>query len=120
MFKRGVRHARAESCLEHTDRELNSIADCMKLLRAREVRLDEITGKLQTYAKPLLGLYVGVVSYNSLTLEQPVVSSVRHFGTVSAQPPLKQPRMGFLTADNSNLDILGRAKFSFHLAGANV
>ncbi|RLO00496.1 hypothetical protein DYB28_011727 [Aphanomyces astaci] len=34
MFKRGVRHARAESCLEHTDRELNSIADCMKLLRA--------------------------------------------------------------------------------------
>ncbi|RLN95868.1 hypothetical protein DYB28_007631 [Aphanomyces astaci] len=24
MFKRGVRHARAESCLEHTDRELNS------------------------------------------------------------------------------------------------
>ncbi|RHY69817.1 hypothetical protein DYB38_014101, partial [Aphanomyces astaci] len=47
MFKRGVRHARAESCLEHTDRELNSIADCMKLLRAREVRLDEITAKPQ-------------------------------------------------------------------------
>ncbi|ETV64800.1 hypothetical protein H257_18375 [Aphanomyces astaci] len=36
------------------------------------------------------------------------------------QPPLKQPRLGFVTADNSNLDILGRAKFSFHLAGANV
>ncbi|RHZ34005.1 hypothetical protein DYB26_011979, partial [Aphanomyces astaci] len=50
MFKRGVRHARAESCLEHTDRELNSITDCMKLLRAREVRLDEITAKPQTYA----------------------------------------------------------------------
>ncbi|RLO01055.1 hypothetical protein DYB28_012687, partial [Aphanomyces astaci] len=47
MFKRGVRHARAESCLEHTDRELNSIADCMKLLRAREVRLDETTAKPQ-------------------------------------------------------------------------
>ncbi|RHZ34049.1 hypothetical protein DYB37_013342, partial [Aphanomyces astaci] len=45
MFKRGVRHARAESYLEHTDRELNSIVDCMKLLRAREVRLDELTAK---------------------------------------------------------------------------
>ncbi|RHY84577.1 hypothetical protein DYB26_014645 [Aphanomyces astaci] len=52
MFKRGVRHARAESCLEHTDRELNSITDCMKLLRAREVRLDEITAKPQTHTKP--------------------------------------------------------------------
>ncbi|RLO00096.1 hypothetical protein DYB28_015910 [Aphanomyces astaci] len=52
MFKRGVRHARAESCLEHTDRELNSIADCMKILRSREVRLDETTAKPQSYAKP--------------------------------------------------------------------
>ncbi|RHZ26017.1 hypothetical protein DYB31_006740 [Aphanomyces astaci] len=52
MFKRGVRHARAESCPEHTDRELNSNADFMKLLRTREVRLEEIAAKPQGYAKP--------------------------------------------------------------------
>ncbi|KAF0722391.1 hypothetical protein Ae201684P_019431 [Aphanomyces euteiches] len=41
IFKRGVRHARAESCLENTDKELCSIADCMKLLRTRQIRLDD-------------------------------------------------------------------------------
>ncbi|ETV64017.1 hypothetical protein H257_19044 [Aphanomyces astaci] len=52
MFKRGFRHARAESCLEHTDRELNYNADFMKRFRTREVRLEEITAKPQGYAKP--------------------------------------------------------------------
>ena len=41
IFKRGVRHARAESCLENTDKELCFIADCMKLLRTRQIRLDD-------------------------------------------------------------------------------
>ncbi|KAF0732062.1 hypothetical protein Ae201684_010715 [Aphanomyces euteiches] len=41
IFKRGVRHARAESCLENTDKDLCSIADCMKLLRTRQIRLDD-------------------------------------------------------------------------------
>ncbi|KAH9074559.1 hypothetical protein Ae201684P_022365 [Aphanomyces euteiches] len=41
IFKRGVRHARAESCLENTDKDLCSIADCMKLLRTRLIRLDD-------------------------------------------------------------------------------
>ncbi|KAH9149895.1 hypothetical protein AeRB84_007170, partial [Aphanomyces euteiches] len=39
IFKRGVRHARAESCLDNTDKELTSISDCMKLLRTRQIRL---------------------------------------------------------------------------------
>ncbi|KAF0742755.1 hypothetical protein Ae201684_002454 [Aphanomyces euteiches] len=41
IFKRGVRHARAESCLENTDKDLCSFADCMKLLRTRQIRLDD-------------------------------------------------------------------------------
>ncbi|KAH9086737.1 hypothetical protein Ae201684P_000159 [Aphanomyces euteiches] len=41
IFKRGVRHARAESCLDNTDKELTSISDCMKLLRTRQIRLDD-------------------------------------------------------------------------------
>ncbi|KAH9084167.1 hypothetical protein Ae201684P_020421 [Aphanomyces euteiches] len=41
IFKRGVRHARAESCLDNTDKELISISDCMKLLRTRQIRLDD-------------------------------------------------------------------------------
>ncbi|CAK5158025.1 unnamed protein product, partial [Aphanomyces euteiches] len=41
IFKRGVRYARAESCLENTDKDLCSIADCMKLLRTRRIRLDD-------------------------------------------------------------------------------
>ncbi|KAH9112913.1 hypothetical protein LEN26_013211, partial [Aphanomyces euteiches] len=41
LFKLGVRHLKTESCLENTDRELKTIADCVKLLRAREVPLDD-------------------------------------------------------------------------------
>ncbi|KAH9141761.1 hypothetical protein AeRB84_014096, partial [Aphanomyces euteiches] len=41
LFKHGVRHLKTESCLENTDRELKTIADCVKLLRAREVPLDD-------------------------------------------------------------------------------
>ncbi|CAK4882222.1 unnamed protein product [Aphanomyces euteiches] len=41
LFKLGVRHLKTESCLENTDRELKTIADCVKLLRMREVPLDD-------------------------------------------------------------------------------
>ncbi|CAK4366072.1 unnamed protein product, partial [Aphanomyces euteiches] len=41
LFKLGVRHLKTGSCLENTDRELKTIADCVKLLRAREVALDD-------------------------------------------------------------------------------
>ncbi|CAK4351606.1 unnamed protein product [Aphanomyces euteiches] len=41
LFKLGVRHLKTESCLENTDSELKTIADCVKLLRAREVPLDD-------------------------------------------------------------------------------
>ncbi|CAK5196492.1 unnamed protein product, partial [Aphanomyces euteiches] len=41
LFKLGVRHLKTGSCLENTDRELKTIADCVKLLRAREVPLDD-------------------------------------------------------------------------------
>ncbi|KAG9407523.1 hypothetical protein AC1031_002237 [Aphanomyces cochlioides] len=41
LFKLGVRHLKTESCLENTDRELKTIADCVKLLRAREIPLDD-------------------------------------------------------------------------------
>ncbi|CAK4657075.1 unnamed protein product [Aphanomyces euteiches] len=41
IFKRGVCHAQAESCLDNTDKELTSISDCMKLLRTRQIRLDD-------------------------------------------------------------------------------
>ncbi|KAG9405647.1 hypothetical protein AC1031_003554 [Aphanomyces cochlioides] len=41
LFKLGVRHIKTESCLENTDRELKTIADCVKLLRAREIPLDD-------------------------------------------------------------------------------
>ncbi|ETV97582.1 hypothetical protein H310_09482 [Aphanomyces invadans] len=40
IFQRGVRHPRVEACLENTDKELLSISDCMKLLRSRQIRLD--------------------------------------------------------------------------------
>ncbi|CAK4717545.1 unnamed protein product, partial [Aphanomyces euteiches] len=41
LFKLGVRHLKTESCLENTDRELKTIAECVKLLRAREVPLND-------------------------------------------------------------------------------
>ncbi|KAF0723675.1 hypothetical protein Ae201684_017450 [Aphanomyces euteiches] len=54
IFKRGVRHARAESCLDNTDKELTSISDCMKLLRTRQIRLDTASyGSLEQASKSL-------------------------------------------------------------------
>ncbi|KAF0695098.1 Aste57867_14063 [Aphanomyces stellatus] len=40
-FKSGVRHHAAESCLVNTNRDLQTVDDCMQLLKLRQLKLEE-------------------------------------------------------------------------------